>query len=424
MANNLTSNFTETLARAFSEKFESSRVLTKNVNTQLLAGAYNVSSGDTVSIKRPTDYITQRTSDGDISATTSSDIVVGKASAVVQDYFTVELDYLEADEAIKMDQLDELLSPKVTRVVTDFETDYARFMMANCGLLSGTVGTAVTAWSDVANAGATLQTTGVPKDGQWNYAMNPFTSNALADAVRGLGAGGAAGERIKTALDAAMLNENFAGLRVFSADTLPTYTTDSGADRAGTLSANPIVTYVGAKDTMTQVLPVAAMGANLVIKAGDVLQVTGRNRLNLSTRQAIVDASGANIVFTGVCTTEVTLDGAGAGNVIITGPAIYEVAGQYNTTDSAAIAGDVVTVLGSASSIYQPNLFWHRDAFCLGSVPINKLHSTDTIFETEDGLQVRISKGSSIRENKQIVRCDFRPAYGVLNPFFAGHGWG
>jgi hypothetical protein len=124
--------------------------------------------------------------------------------------------------------------------------------------------------------------------------------------------------------------------------------------------------------------------------------------LNLNTRQPVVDGAGANVVFTGVVTTDVTLSGTGTGNIVISGPAIYEANGAYNTVDSAPVSGDVVTLLGSASTLYQPNLFWHKQAFSIGSVPIKKLYSTDTLATTEDGLQIRISKGASIRENKQI----------------------
>lgn len=55
MANNFDSNFTRQLARVFLEKFDSERVLSKNVDTQLLQGRYNPASGDTVDFKRPTD---------------------------------------------------------------------------------------------------------------------------------------------------------------------------------------------------------------------------------------------------------------------------------------------------------------------------------------------------------------------------------
>lgn len=88
MANNFDSNFTRKLARVFLEKFESARIHSKNVNTQLLAGKFDPSSGDTVDFKRPTDYTTSRTAAGDITGT-RKDIVTGKASGTVQNYFTV-----------------------------------------------------------------------------------------------------------------------------------------------------------------------------------------------------------------------------------------------------------------------------------------------------------------------------------------------
>jgi len=84
----------------------------------------------------------------------------------------------------------------------------------------------------------------------------------------------------------------------------------------------------------------------------------------------------------------------------------------------------VVTLGGAASTIIQPNLFWHKQAFTVASVPIKRLHATDTIATTEDGLQLRVTKDSDFYKNQNQVRIDFRPAYGVMNPFFAGQGFG
>jgi len=424
MANDFDSNFTRQLAKGFMKGFENTRVLSKNVNTQLLQGKFNPDSGANVDFKRANDYTTSRTSNGDVSGATKSDIITGKATGTVQDYFTAFVDYDEADESLKMGGIDELLAPLATRIVTDFEVDYAAFMMKNVGLLAGSPGTAVTTWSDVAAAGSIMSASGVPMDDQWIYAVNPYTQATLSDVQRSLGAGGSAGGMISEAHRKAILTDDFAGMRVMTATTLDSYTVAAGADRAGTLSANPTVTYVGAKDTMTQTLVVAGFQANLVVQAGEVIQITGRNRLNLSTRKPIVNAAGANVLFTGTVTTDVTLSGTGTGSIVITGPAIFEAAGAYNTTDTAAISGDVVTLLGTAGDVIQPNLFWHKQAFGIGSVPIKKLNSTDTLATTEDGLQIRVSKGVSFLENKQIVRFDFRPAYAALNPFFAGQGHG
>jgi len=424
MANDFDSNFTRKLARVFLEKFDNERVLSKNVNTQLLSGKFDPSTGDTVDFKRPTDYKTNRTPDGDVSATTASDIITGKASGVVQDYFTAEVEFSEADEAIKMDQIDQLLAPMATRIKTDMELDFAGFMMKNTALLAGTVGTALTTWDQVGEAGAVMQSTGVPMDSPWCAAVNPYVQRKLASDQRSLGGETAA----MTANQKATITENFAGMKVLTASTLASYTTGAGADRAGTLTATPIVTYVNAKDTMTQVLAVTALQANLVVSAGETVTITAAsgaiNRLNLSTRQQIVDDTGAAVLWTGTVTETVTLSGAGAGNLTVTGPAIFEAAGAYNTVSQSPLSGDVVTLGGAAATLIQPNLFWHKEAFSIGSVPIKKLYSTDTVATTEDGLQFRVSKGVSFRENKQMVRFDFRPAYGVMNPFFAGQLYG
>lgn len=428
MANNFDSNFSRKLMNSFLKGFQNDRVLSKNVDTQLFQGQFNPASGPNIDVKRPTDFVTVRTPTGDVSGETASSIVTGKATATVQDYFTAFVDYDEADEAIKMNQLDQLLAPMATRMVTDLELDYAKFMKNNSALISGSVGTAVTTWSDIANAGAVLDTTGVPRDMQWKCAVNPFTQTSLADVQRSLGAGGSAGGLIKSAHERAIITDDFAGMRVLSANTLATHTTGVGADRAGTLTSAPTATYVGAKDTMTQVLAVTAMQANLVVAAGESITITAAagavNRLNLSTRQPIVDASGAAIIWSGTVTETVTLSGAGAGNLTVTGPMINEANGQYNTVSQPALSGDIVTLAGAASTLIQPGLFWHPQAFTIASVPIKKLQSVDTVATTDDGLQFRVSKGSDFLANEQKVRIDFRPAYGVMNPFFAGQLFG
>lgn len=431
MANNFASNFTEKLARLFLTSFESARVLSKNVNTQLLEGKYNEESGDTISFKRPHDYRTYRNSTGDLTSATKSDIIAGKASGTIQDYFTVWVSYNEADEAIKMadkgkpGEANSILGPMATRVVTDLEVDFASYMMKNSGLLSGTYGTATDAWSDVAKWGATMAAHGVPKDKKWCAAINPFTQAGLADVQRSLGAGGVAGKDIQDSHRMSVITENFAGMRVMESTALASYTSiDTSGDRAGIVASNPTVTYVGHKDTMIQSIAISGIGSVTgTIPAGTVVQITGRNRLNLSTRTPVITAAGANVVYTGVLTADASLT-SGAGTIQVAGPAIYESNGQYNTTDSAVVQNDVVTLLGADDTLYQPNLFWHPDAFGIGSVPIKKLYSTDTTATTADGLQFRVSWGSDFITNVNQVRIDFRPAYVTFNPFLAGQGFG
>ena len=422
MANNFDSNTTRKVARVFLEGFEASRVLTKTTDTQLLSGQFNPASGTQVDFKRPHDYRTARTSGGDISSVDANDIISGKATGTVQDYFTVHMDWDEVDEALKMDQLEEILKPAAARIVTDLELDYGSYMYKNANLHYGTPGTVVDAWSDVAGAAALMDSIGVPNDGMRYYVMNPFTTTNLADAQRGLGSG--SDSLVNTAWQNAQITDKFGNLKALTSNALPSYTSGSLSDRAGAINGTPVATYVAHKDTMIQSIPVDGFGAGAdTIKAGEIVEVTGRNRLSLSTRSAFTDATGAQVKWSGIVTADVTLSG-GAGTLLVAGPAINETGGQYNTVDSALADDDVITVLGSASTVYQPNMFYHKQAFGLGSVPLKKLYSTDTLATTADGMQIRIAKYSDGDANKQKIRFDLLPAYATFDPFKAGQGFG
>jgi len=424
--NSFDSNFTRMLIRIFLEKFETNRVLTKSVNTQLLSGKFNPATGDKVDFKRPTDYVSVRSATGDVSAATptESDIITGKATGEVQPYFTVNVEFSEADQSIKMDQLEELLAPAATRLVTDFELDFAQFMVKNTALTFGTYKTAVSTWSHVADTGAFMKSMGVPQDDMWMYVLNPFVQTKLADTIRSLGAGGVAGKPIENALERAVLTDNFAGFRVLDATTLATVSIGA-ADRTGAINGTPASTYLAAKDKMTVTINVDGLTNGQIYKAGEQISVsTPPNRFNLSTRKLALDAAGAKIPWIGTLTKDTAPVATLATDIEVTGPPIFEANGQYNTVDSVLADGDVVTFRGVANDVVQPNMFFHKQAFGIGSVPMKKLFATDTIGTTEDGMQIRVTRFADGIKNLQRVRFDLRPAYAVLNPFFAGQGFG
>ena len=352
MANNFNSNTVEDLARIFLEKFEASRVVTKTIDTQLIQGRFTPRTGGEVAVKRPHDYNEISTTNGDISASTKSDIISGKATATVQNYITVATEWENIEEALESDQLDSILAPMATRVVTSLETRLAAYMRKNCNLSVG----------------------------------NP--DNAIGC------------NTLSTVADNANLT-----------------------DRAGIVASNPIVTYVGAKDTMTQAIAVSGMTTAGVIAAGSIVEITGRYYLNQSTRLPFVDNTGSQVKFRGVVTEDVTLSG-GAGTIIIAGAGISETNGQYNNISAPIVTNDVITVLGTAGYTAQPNLFFHKQAFGMATVKLPKLYSTDTVATTEDGFSIRVSKYADGDANTQKIRFDLLPAFVTFNPFFAGLGYG
>lgn len=425
MANDLTSNITRKLLRIFLKHFESNRVVTKTVDTQLFEGKFEPSSGDTVDIKRPHDYTSIETADGDISGDTKDDIISGKATATVQNYITQATEWANVEEALELDQLDRIIAPMSRRSVTTLETNLAKFMMKNSGLVQGVPGTAVTAWSDVAKSGALMSTIGVPSDMPWYYLINPFSQVVLADLQHALANG--RDSLVTTSWEKAQISRDFGGMQALTAQALGSYTNVTIADVAGTLASTPTATYVAAKDTMQQTLSITGLSA-VTIVAGTVLEVPTRFLLNQSTREPALDGAGAGIPWRGVVQADVALTGT-ADAVVVSSPGIFETLGTptrngaYNTVVAALTSGDVINIISQSAATEQPNLFYHPQAFSVASVKLPKLFSTDTTVVTEDGFSLRVSKYSDGDANKQKVRFDLLPAFGTMNPWFAGHGW-
>jgi len=421
MANNLSSNIQATLSKKILDRFESSRTISKTVNTQFLDGAINSNTGDTVFIKRPGRFKSIRTSDGDLVAASSvpNSIIAGKAKGVVQDYITVETDWTNLEEAIELNQLDELVvEPMVDEIVATLETSFGQFALANCNLSVGTPGEEADAWGDIAQAGALAKSLSFPA-GDITYLVNPFNQVALAEIQRSIGT---ADGLVNPAFKDAVINSSFAGLRVMTSDSLATFTSGDSTDRVGAIVGTPDPAYVTAKDTMTQSITIDGLDTDGTVKAGEIIEVTGKFYLNQSTRQQILNG-GVGVKWRAVVTADAVI-AVGSVTVIVAGPAIKESTEQYDTIDTALADGDIVTFLHPELTLFQPNMFYHKNAYSIGSVPIPRLSAQDTFMKTKDGLQIRMTRGSSLRENKQVLRLDLLPAFSSLNPFLAGQGYG
>ena len=420
MANNLASNTQSTLSKDILDSFESKRTISKTVNTQFLGDAINSNTGDTVYIKRPGRFKSTSTSDGDLTGTTANSIIAGKASGKVQDFITVEVDWSILEEATQLNQLNELvIEPMMCEMVTSLETRFGQFALKNGNLSLGAPGQQVDTWGDVSKVSAMCKSLSWPS-GERNLLLNPFSEVGLSEVQRSIGT---ADGLVNPAFKDAVINSNYAGMRVMTSDSLATFTSGDSSDRIGAIVGTPDATYVTAKDTMTQSITIDGLTANGTIKAGEIFEVTNKFYINQSTRQPIINGALA-VKWRGTVTADATIDGTGQVTIIAAGPAIKESTEQYDTVNAALADGDIITFLNAAETLYQPNMFYHKNAFSIGSVPLPKLSAQDVLMKTKDGLQLRMSRGSSLRENKQILRVDLLPAFAVLNPFLAGQCFG
>ncbi|EHG7888902.1 P22 phage major capsid protein family protein [Citrobacter sp.] len=420
--NNLDSNVSQIVLKKFLPGFMSDLVLAKTVDRQLLAGEINSSTGDSVSFKRPHQFSSLRTATGDISGQTKNNLVSGKATGRVGNYITVAVEYGQLEEAIKLNQLDEILMPVRQRIVTDLETELAKFMMNNGALSLGSPNTPINKWSDVAQTASFLKDLGV-NEGE-NYAvMDPWSAQRLADAQSGLHG---SDKLIQTAWEDAQISGNFGGIRALMSNGLASR---SQGAFGGTLTvqANPTVTYIAVKDTyqFTVTLAGATASVNGFLKAGDQIKFTNTFWLNQQSKQALYNGS-TPISFTATVLQDANSTAGGQVTVTLSGAPIYDAAPQqqYNAVSRQVVAGDAVTVIGTASQTMKPNLFYNKFFCGLGTIPLPKLNSIDSAVATYEGFSIRVHKYADGDANVQKMRFDLLPAYVCFNPHMGGQFFG
>jgi hypothetical protein len=420
MPNNLNGNVSQIVLKKFAPMFQNDCVLVKTVDRQLIQGEINPNTGDTVYLKRPHQFASTRTADGDISATTTQNLISGKIPAKISNYCTVEIAYSQLEEAIKLNQLEQILKPISERINTDMEIELAKFIQTNGSLSLGTPGTGITKWSDVAQTGSMLKDLGVESGN--NYAvMDPWAAQNLAEKQSGLDNN----ELVRTAWENAQISGNFGGVRALMSNGLAARVSGSAAGTAGiTVKTTPTATYDSVKDSY-QMTIVLTGAAGLSLKAGDQLEFATSYWLNQQSKQQLVK-NGSAIKFTATVLADSTADGVDT-IVTVSGAAIVDSNNtQYNTVSAAITAGMAVSVRGAASTTYKPNLFYNEKAIAMGTVELPKLHSLDSavMSSPRTGLSIRVHKYSDGRANKQMMRFDVLPAFSILNPHMCGQFFG
>lgn len=426
MANNLASNTMTKVLKGLAKGFESQQVLSKAVNTSMVSGEIDASTGDTVYLKRFNEATAHESVDGDLTGVTDS-IIAGRAKAVVQPYISTLAQWTNREEMLQLDELEAYLRPYSERLVTQLELNLARFMQNNSGLLVGTPGTPVTKWSDVAAANSLMEAMGIPTLEDAYYVMTPFQRQNLADAQNGLASGD--NDLVNQSWKRAQISKDFGGIQAMSSNALRSYVSGASALRTGTVLSAPDQTYVTAKDSMTQTLVLDGLTPSTTdaVRAGDLIRVTqaNRTRINPHTKELILDATGNPIQYTFVVVTGGNSNAGGEATITVTAAAINETDGAYNNIFTAIEAGDTFSLLGDANGTYKPNLFFHKNAFALTTVRPPRLQGgVETAYISRGGLTIRATKFADGIKNVQSIRFDIVPVFGCMNPQWAGNAFG
>jgi hypothetical protein len=303
-------------------------------------------SGDTVSIRRPTDFTVR---DGATSA--NQDIVEGKVSLTVDKQKGVDFGFTSKELSLNIKELSErVIKPAMVQLANQIDSDvYGLYKYVPNWV--GTAGNTIDSFADFAKAPELLDKMAVPMDDRsgiltpadhWGL-LGSQTALYIQDAAKGAYRDGSLGR--------------LGGIDTFMAQNLPSHTV--GADLSGTVNQSIVsttTTYASVKNTMQQTITVTSLNLN----AGDVFTIANVNAVNPVTKADLgiakqfvcISYSANSLVFYPA--------------MIWTG-AFQNVAVASGTTDLNTAA---ITAVGTASTAYRQNLVFHKNAFALAMVPL------------------------------------------------------
>ena len=422
MANNLEKNTSQKVLEVFVPGFMDDRVLLNTVETQLITGQINPTTGAQVQMKVPHQYEVLRTAKGDTRGQDSSPLISATRTARISDYITIRIDYLQLEEAIELNQLDEILKPAYKKMTTEFERELANFMIANAGLLSGVPEQPIDAWGNVAGCGSYLTALGVD-DMEMYATMNPWACQDLADTQSGLASGD--NNLVNAAWRKAQISKDFGGLQAFMSNSLESFESGTSAGAAGvTVSAPPIVTYTGLKDSVEFTVSLEGLTSGATFTVGQPVEFTDTLMLNQQNKSPLVRRS-AGVPFVGIVKAAATADGGGAVTLTLSGTPVFDDdLPQYNVVSRAITSGDTVRIEGVAGKTYQPGLFYTKGFVGVGTVELPPLNDTDSTIANVDGFSIRATKYSDEDGNIQKMRLDMLPAFCCYNATMGGQFYG
>ncbi len=424
MANNLESNINDKLIRAFVPAFESQRLLSKTITTSLrnLVTGYDDTTGGirgAVRQRRPPQFVPQRTDDGDFTGKDKNPVKVGSVPGEVGQYCTVFLEYTDVETALEAGgvQLEELVTNAAIDIVNTLELELASRMYNDAALSVGDPANPLNTWNAVAAAGTLLKSIGLPAGNHFAQISN-HQATALASEQKGL----AVNPQVGSAWADATIASKFAGIEsVYQSDSCHVFGT--GDINAGiTVKTKPVQTYDNLKDEtrMTVVITAGAGESGKVIKAGTPL-IFETNMVHFRNRLPIIGEGGIAVPLTMSVVEDVTLDASGDATVTVSGQSVFgtDVNAAFNTVDAEIEAGSAVTIKTPKDSIIQGALAYHQSYYGMGSVQLRKIKATDSRFETQDGMSIRVTEDGDSTANKHRLRLDILPTFACLNGFAA-----
>jgi len=332
--------------RGYEEEF------TKKVN------GYEV--GETISIKRPTDFTVRDGRVADIQ-----DVVEGKFTLTVDKFKGVDFKFTSEELTLQIGELSErVIKPAMVQLANQVDTDIHNLYKDVWNFVgpaaTGVDGGTINSYADFAKAPERLDLTAVPRDDRYAV-LSPTDTYAMLGAQTALYMQDVA----KDAYRKSKLGR-IADIEIHSSQNVQTYTAGTRTNSTPLVKGTQSTTWASTKDTGTMSLDTDGWTTVVTINQGEVFTINNVFAVNPVTKATLPHLQQF------VVKTSVTAHATTTSSTTLTISPPIITSGAFQTVSAVAADDATIIVIGTASTGYSQNMVFHKNAFSLVTVPLAK----------------------------------------------------
>ena len=317
------------------------------------------------------------------------------------------MNFTTAEMTMQLDDFaDRVLKPRISQLAASIDADVAN-AFRTIGNSVGTPGTTPSTSAVLLAAQQKLNENAAVMSPRY-ATVNPAANAGLVEGMKGLFN---PTDTVSKQFKNGMMGTGVLGFEEINmSQSIKQFTTGTRTATGGSTSA--AVTTEGATT-----IAITGAGNGLVVKAGDVFTVADCFAVNPQTRES------TGSLFQFVALADVTLSGAGAGNVTVS--PVYSANHALATVEALPANGKAVVFVGAANTQYSQNLVYHKDAITFATADLLMPQGVDMASRAvHNGISLRVVRQYDINNDRLPCRIDVLYGYSTIRPQMACRLWG
>lgn len=379
----------------------------REVEAEFMNSVNGYKPGATVRMRRPADFTIRS---GNVMSV--QDVIEGRLAFSVDKLKGIDFNFTSEDLTLSVENLQEkVIEPAIIRLVNEIGKDCLDAYYKGTYHWAGTPGQTINSFADFSKGPKRLDQMAVPgenrtailsPDDHWDL-LGSQTNLFIEDAAKSAYRDGSLGK--------------VANIKMFTTAVVPTHTTGSRDDTTpitAAASGDQSVSYDTVKNTWTQDLVTTGFDNATTLTEGDVFTIADLYAVNPVTKQR------RNFLQTFVVNAAYTLDGTDTIN--ISPPIITSGPHQTVELSTGAFASNALVNFGAASTGYEQNLVYHKNAYGLAFVPLELMPGAfgqTRVTSKKTGISIRIWPVADGINNVSAWRLDVLYGRKVLDPRLA-----